>query len=103
MNKNLFALTLLIALLVMFSVAAAAQRLQPKGDLAPLKVGQSVALQDHGGSYEIHLMDVEVPMGHTVVDVGQDFVVLKDIAEVTETRIPIFAIKAVVLVKTKLK
>jgi hypothetical protein len=71
--------------------------------LAPLKVGQSVALQDHGGSYEIRLMDVDVPLGHSVVEVGQDYIVLTDIAEVTETRIPIYAIKAVVPVKTKLR
>jgi hypothetical protein len=48
-------------------------------------------------------MDVDVPMSHTVVEVGQDYVVMKDIAEVTETRIPIYAIKAVMLLKTKLR
>jgi hypothetical protein len=99
MHKPTITLSLLIAVLVMFSVAASPQK--PQGVLAPLKVGQSVALQDRGGSWEIRLTDVEVPMGHTVVEVGQDFVVLKDIAEATESRIPIFAIKAVVLVKTK--
>jgi hypothetical protein len=99
MHKSFFALALLIAVLVMFCVAAAPQK--PQGVLAPLKIGQPVALQDRGGSYEIRLVDVEVPMGHTVVDVGQDFVVLKDIAEASESRIPIFAVKAVVLVKTK--
>ncbi len=103
MRKNLFAPALLVAVLVMFFTGASPQKPQPQGVFAPLKVGQSVALQDHGGSYEIRLMDMEVPMGHTVVDVGQDYVVLKDLAEVTETRIPIYAIKAVVLVKTKLR
>jgi hypothetical protein len=103
MHKNRIFLALLLAVLVMFSVGASPQKPQPQGVLAPLKVGQPVALQDQGGSYEIRLTDVDVPMGHIVVDVGQDYVVLKDVAEVSETRIPIFAIKAVVLVKTKLK
>lgn len=99
MQKPLIALALLIAAVVIFCSAAAPQK--PQGVLAPLKVGQSVALQDRGGSFEIRLTDVEVPMGHSVVEVGQDFVVLKDFADVTETRIPIYSIKAVVLVKTR--
>ena len=103
MQKNFLLFALVVAVLVVFSTGAAPQKPQANGVLAPLKVGQSVALQDHGGSYEIRLMDVDVPMSHTVVDVGQDYVVLKDIAEVTETRIPIYAVKAVVLLKTKLR
>ena len=67
MNRNLFVLALLIALLVMFSTGAAPQKPQAQGVFAPLKVGQAVALQDHGGSYEIRLMDVDVPMSHTVL------------------------------------
>lgn len=103
MQKKLYALALLISAIVMFSVAAAPQKPSANGVFAPLKVGQAVALQDHGGSFEIRLLDVDVPMSHTVVEVGQDYVVLKDIADVAETRIPIFAVKAVVLLKTKLK
>ena len=103
MQKNLFVLAVVVVVLVMFSTGAAPQKPQAQGVLAPLKVGQAVALQDHGGSYEIRLMDVDVPMSHTVVEVGQDYVVLKDIVEVAETRIPIYAIKAVVLLKTKLR
>jgi hypothetical protein len=103
MNKRLFVLALLIVALVMFSTGAAPQKPQANGVLAPLKVGQAVALQDHGGSFEIRLIDVDVPMSHTVVEVGQDYVVLKDIVEVAETRIPIYAVKAVVVLKTKLR
>jgi hypothetical protein len=35
--------------------------------------------------------------------VGEDYIVLQDVAEVTEVRIPIQAIRAVVHVKTKAK
>jgi hypothetical protein len=103
MQKNLFVLAVVVVAVVMFFTGAAPQKPQAQGVFAPLKVGQSVALQDHGGSYEIRLMDVDVQMSHTVVEIGQDYVVLKDITEVAETRIPIYAIKAVVLLKTKMR
>jgi hypothetical protein len=40
-------------------------------------------------------------MSHKVAEVGQDYAVLKDIVGVAESRIPIYAIKA--LVRQKLK
>src|SRR4051794_11551957 len=64
------------------------------GLFAGLKVGQPVAIKDVGAVYEISVIGGE-PTGTEVVEVGADYLVLKDVAEV-ETRIPLTSIKAVV-------
>lgn len=72
-----------------------------RGVLATLKVGQPVNLKDVGAGYEISTFDTDVPQGHTVVEIDNDYLVLRDIAKVTETRIPIYAVKSVTLIRTK--
>jgi hypothetical protein len=67
-----------------------------------LKVGQPVALKDRGHSFEIRVMDGDTGT-HTVIEIGDDYIVLRDVAEVEECRIPIYAIRAVVHFKTKPK
>ena len=82
-------------LVLAMAVAAAPKANEPaSGVLAPLKKGQTVALKDVGGRYEITLVP-GVELGHKVVEVGPDFIVLLDASGVDETRIPIFAVKAV--------
>lgn len=66
-----------------------------------LKAGQSVTLKERGGLYEVGTLDEAGPLTHTVVEVGDDFLVLRDDAGVTESRIPVTAVRAVVLVRTK--
>jgi hypothetical protein len=65
-----------------------------------LKVGQPVGLKDHGAAFEISVID-DVPQSHKVIEIGDDFVVLEDIAEVTQTTIPVYSVKAIVRIKTK--
>ena len=36
-----------------------------------------------------------------VVEVGSDYIVVRDIAEITDTLVPIYSIKSIVKVKTK--
>ncbi len=69
-----------------------------KGVLAVLKEGQTVTLKESGGRYEITVLK-NVPLGHKVVEVGPDYVVVEDAAGVTETRIPVYSIKAIVRLK----
>lgn len=73
-----------------------------RGVFATLKVGQAVTLKDVGHAYEISTFDNDMPLGYTVVEVGDDFIVVRDIAKVTETRIPVYAVKSVSHVRTKM-
>ena len=70
-----------------------------KGFLSVLKEGQAVVLKEAAGRYEITLMEG----GHKVIEVGPDYVVVEDIAGVTETRIPIFSIKSIARIKVNRK
>lgn len=66
--------------------------------LGALQKDQKVALKEAGGGYQIGVVQ-GVPLGHKVVEVGSDYVVLEDIAGITETRIPIYAIRAVTVTR----
>ncbi len=66
-----------------------------------LKVGQSVGLKDQGAAFEISVLSEEVPQGHTVIEIGDDFIVLEDVAGVTQTTIPVFSLKAIVRLDVK--
>jgi len=69
-----------------------------KGFLAALKEGQTVTLKENGGRYEITLMR-NIPVGHKIIEVGSDYVVIEDAAGVTETRIHVTSIKAIIKLK----
>ena len=61
-----------------------------------LKVGQAVALTDKDGRYEIGVLPPEMhPLDHTVVEIAEDYVVLRDIGKITDTVIPIYSIKSI--------
>jgi hypothetical protein len=62
--------------------------------------GQAVNVKDAGGRYEIGVFaNGPEPLGYKVVDVGPDFVVVQDISQVNELRIPIYSIKVVSVLK----
>ncbi len=70
---------------------------QSAGVLGALSRGQHVAVQEGAGRFEINaFVGSGNFLGSEVVDVGSDFVVLRDLTGVTETRIPITSIKAVI-------
>jgi len=84
----------IFAMLIVTVVAAAglapAERL---GVLSPLKVGMPVTLKETGGRFEIGIIDgVPGPLGHEVVEVAADHVVVRDITGVVETWIPIYSL-----------
>ena len=87
----------IFAMLIVTVVAAAglapAERL---GVLSPLKVGMPVTLKETGGRFEIGIIDgVPGPLGHEVVEVAADHVVVRDITGVVETWIPIYSLACV--------
>jgi hypothetical protein len=99
MNRRLIAL-LLSAFLVLglSTVTGHGQEKSRKGFLSILKEGQSISVREVGGRYEITFIKGVQP-GHKIVEVGADYLVVEDIAGVTETRIPIYSIKSIVRVK----
>jgi hypothetical protein len=83
---------------------------QPDGDppktgiFANLRKGQEIGLKDVGTSFEVTILaDQPGPLGFTILEVGQDFLVLRDIAGIQEVRIPIYAIKSITTISTAKK
>jgi hypothetical protein len=71
----------------------------PKGVFAGLRVGQSVSLKDERSAFTLSVFEPDLPQSHKVIEIGDNFIVVRDIAEVTETTIPIYSFKAIVKVK----
>ncbi len=69
-----------------------------KGFLSALKEGQSVSVKEVAGRYDITMM-TDMRLGHTVKEIGNDYLVVEDAAGLTETRIPVFSIKSIVKLK----
>ena len=100
MTRSLFVLvTCATFAFACLSPAANGQEKGRKGFLSVLKEGQAVVLKEAAGRFEITLMEG----GHKVIEVGPDYVVVEDIAGVTETRIPIFSIKSIARIKVARK
>jgi hypothetical protein len=92
---------ILILLLVGILFVASGQAPgKPHGVLSVLHAGQPVNLADTDGGYKLNLFQGGPEMlGHKVVEVGADFVVIEDIAGVQQTRIPVYSIKSVGITK----
>jgi hypothetical protein len=71
-----------------------------KGVLSALKEGQSVSVKEVAGRYDITVMPDE-KLSHIVKEVGNDYLVVEDAVGLTETRIPVYSIKSIAIVKLK--
>ena len=74
---------------------------KPKGVFSAIKVGQSVSLKDEGSAFTITFFEPDLQQSHKVVEIGDNFIVVRDLAEVTETTVPVYAVKSIVKVRTK--
>lgn len=92
-------LAVLAILFVMIPATCSGQDKPRKSFLAVLKEDQVVTLKEVGGKYEITILKNAPAFGSKVLEVGQDFVVIGDAAGVTETRIHVMSIKAIVRLK----
>ena len=96
---------LLFVLLAIAAVPAAIWGQAGAGRAAPgvfsvLGKGRPVILKESGGRYELTVFDGEpTALGHEVVEVGQDYVVLEDTARLSLTRIPVYAVKSVTVLQ----
>jgi hypothetical protein len=96
MPRSIIAVLLCAAFVLgCLSPAASGQEKGRKGFLSALKEGQSVVLKEAAGRYDLTLMEG----GHKVIEVGPDFVVVEDLAGITETRIPVYSIKSITRIK----
>jgi len=90
----------LIALSPSFAVEAPKK---PKGIFLSLKVGQPVNLKDHGSAFSISFLDEGLPLTHKVIEVGNDYVVVEDIAGVMDTLVPVYSLKGIVKTRVTLR
>lgn len=91
----------ILGLIAVVVLAIGATDLPKRTVFADMEVGQPVGLKDHGATYEISVLDGNVPQSHKVVEIGNDFIVLEDITEVTQTTIPVYSVRSIVRFKMK--
>lgn len=97
MNTLRFILVLTVLLIVIPTTSHGEDK--PRKDfLSVLKEGQSVIVKEKGDRFEITIMK-NLSAAHKVIEIGQDFIVIEDAAGITETRIPVYSIKAIIKVK----
>jgi hypothetical protein len=101
LSRFLVCLSVLVAVLAVSAAPSADETRKPKGVFSALKVGQSVSSKDEGSAFSITVFDPELPQSHKVIQIGDNFIVVRDIAGITEMTIPVYSIKAIVKVKTK--
>ena len=78
-----------------FTTASLGQEKRSKSFLSNFQVGQIVLLSEPGGRYEFRIIK-GLEVGHKVLEVGTDYVLLEDAGGVTETMIPVTSIRSVV-------
>ena len=74
-------------------------RIATSGVFSILKVRQSLSVKDVGGRYELSLMPDVDTLSHEVVEIGSDYVVVRDAMDIAEIRIPIYSIKSILTVQ----
>jgi hypothetical protein len=97
-------LALLIGVIVLFiytlpASKAVVPQAQRVGFFAPFDKGQKVAVKETPQGFEITASDFD--MGYIITEVGSDYIVVEDMAKVTETRIPMYSIRSIKTIKVK--
>jgi hypothetical protein len=103
MRRSWMVIAAVLGLVVVITTTSWTGAIEPqsgKGVFAGLKVGQPVTLKEVGSAYEVRVLDVAIPTIEKVVEVGVDYVVVKNEAGI-ETRIPVASIKAVIRISTR--
>lgn len=97
----------LVALLALAALHVASLGQAPtkaNGVLSVLHAGQAAVLTDTPDGFEISILaNDNSQLSHQVVEVGSDFVVVRDVTKIRETRIPLWSVKAVIVISTGVK
>ena len=101
--RTWMSLTAVVVVLALSSSFAVEPAKKSKGIFSSLKVGQPVTLKDEGTGHSISFFEEEFPLTHRVVEVGEDYVVVRDIAGVTDTVVPVSSLKGIVKTRVKLR
>lgn len=100
MNRIFILLLIVVVSVGTFSVTAQVPVEKRPTFLSTLKTGQPVSLKEVAGRYEISTLEgVAAVQGHKVTEIGPDYIVVQDIAGVTEAHIPIYSIKSIIKLK----
>lgn len=104
MNRPTFA-ALLAAFIAIGTITVTGQTPdKPRlGFLSALKAGQSVAVKEVAGRFEILIDDSLKDLSHKIIEVGPELVVVEDIGGLIETRIPVYSIKCIVRLRVPQK
>jgi len=95
MRNNLY-LFLFFLLGVVVTVASGQAPAEERGVLSVLQAGQPITLKASESGYEINMLQNGPEMlGHKVVEVAHDFVVVEDIAGITAIHIPIYSVRSI--------
>ncbi len=89
----------IIVVLVAVATAFGADVKKLNGVFSGLKVGQHVKMTDHGTVFTISYFESEIEFPHKVVEIGENYIVVRDVVGIKEIRIPVYAVKSVVKVK----
>jgi hypothetical protein len=66
-----------------------------------LKPGQPVAVEEKNGHYYISIFPKTFrPLSHKVVEVGMDFVTVRDLAQINDTIIPVYSVASIRILRT---
>ncbi len=101
--RTWMSLTAVVAALALSSSFAVEPPKKSKGIFSSLKLGQPVTLKDMGAGYSLSFFEEGLQLTHTVVEIGEDYVVVRDIAGVTDTMVPVYSLKGILRMRTKLK
>ena len=98
-HRNIYPVVLLVVSIVAaMSIATAEPPADHKASrfLDHLKPRQVVSLTTKDGRYEIGVFPASYqPLPYKVVEIGHDYVVLRDLVEINDVILPIYAIKAI--------
>ena len=104
MSKPTVILVSLCAILALAStVTSQPQPSAKKGLFSTLTVGQVVTVNDNGPLFQISTIEKAETGTHKIAELGSDYIVFEDMARVSELRVPLHAIKAIIHVKAKQK
>lgn len=96
----------LIPFFVLFAAAVvwgAQEGPKSKGIFTMIKEGQAVDLKDEGAAYSISVYGGDLPTSHTVIEVADDYIVVRDVAGITETALPVYSVKSIVKMNLKVE
>ena len=75
---------------------------KPRGVFSKLRIRQRVTLKQEASGLTVSFFDgEEAPLPHKVIEIGDDFIVVEDIANTRETTVPIYALRSIEKVRTK--